>query len=109
MLKEAEKAPDFALPPLNDQTIHLSDFKGKKVVLYFYPKDDTPGCTQEACDFRDNMARLQSAGVEVLGISLDPLKAHEKFAQKFYTYDELMLYNEKNNQHLEKDEEGDEF
>lgn len=83
MLQKGDKAPEFTLPTLNDQTVSLKDFKGKKVVLYFYPKDNTPGCTLEACDFRDNMGRLKTAGVEVLGTSRDHLKSHQKFADKF--------------------------
>lgn len=83
MLKEGDKAPEFTLPTFNDQSITLSGLKGKKVVLYFYPKDNTPGCTLQACDFRDNMGRLKTAGVQVLGVSRDNLKSHQKFADKF--------------------------
>jgi peroxiredoxin Q/BCP len=61
----------------------LKDFAGKKVVLYFYPKDNTPGCTQEACDFRDNMARVQAAGAVVLGVSGDSIASHERFRDKY--------------------------
>ncbi len=84
MLKEGDKAPLFSAAALADgkeTTISLADLKGKKVVLYFYPKDNTPGCTVEACDFRDNLARLSSAGVQVLGVSRDSLRSHSKFAQ----------------------------
>jgi peroxiredoxin Q/BCP len=77
-------APAFKLPASDGQTISLSDFKGKQnVVLYFYPKADTPGCTKEACGFRDALADYDKANVAVLGISPDPVKAVEKFAKKF--------------------------
>ncbi len=83
MPKEAAKAPDFSLPDGSGKTVSLKDFKGKKVVLYFYPKDDTPGCTTEACDFRDNLARIRKTGAEVVGVSADSMKSHAKFAGKF--------------------------
>ena len=83
MLKVGDKAPLFELPD-QDGTVHkLSDYKGKQVFLYFYPKDDTPGCTVEACSVRDNLGRLESKGVKVFGISTDPVKSHKKFEQKF--------------------------
>lgn len=75
-------APDFSMPATGGQTIKLADLKGKPVVLYFYPKDDTSGCTQEACDFRDNIAQFNKVGVTVIGVSKDSLKSHEKFLQK---------------------------
>jgi peroxiredoxin Q/BCP len=74
-----KKAPDFELAATGDQTIKLSDLRGKTVVLYFYPKDSTPGCTKEGCDFRDNMSRLKRAGAVVLGVSRDSVASHEKF------------------------------
>lgn len=80
---EAQPAPDFALPATDGSTVRLSDLRGKKVVLYFYPKDDTPGCTKEACSFRDNLGVLQSMGVVVLGISPDSVASHQRFAQKY--------------------------
>jgi len=80
---EAQPAPDFALPATDGSTVRLSDLRGKKVVLYFYPKDDTPGCTKEACSFRDNLGVLQSMGVVVLGISPDSVTSHQRFAQKY--------------------------
>lgn len=83
MLKEGDKAPAFSLLSEMGEKVSLSDFKGKKVVLYFYPKDDTPGCTTEACDFRDNMARLSQADAMVLGVSKDNLSSHEKFKKKY--------------------------
>ncbi len=75
-------APDFSMPATGGQTIKLADLKGKPVVLYFYPKDDTSGCTQEACDFRDNITQFNKVGVTVIGVSKDSLKSHEKFLQK---------------------------
>ncbi|MCC6847061.1 MAG: peroxiredoxin [Deltaproteobacteria bacterium] len=78
-----QQAPDFALPDAAGNTIKLSDFRGKKaVVLYFYPKDDTPGCTKEACAFRDQYEDFKEAGAEVIGVSSDGGGAHEKFASK---------------------------
>ena len=76
-----KKAPDFSLQDQAGETHRLSDYLGKWVVLYFYPKDMTPGCTVEACSFRDNEARLKSAGAVVLGVSADSVKRHEKFAK----------------------------
>lgn len=77
-------APAFNLPAHPAGKIRLSQFKGEKnVILYFYPRDNTPGCTTEACDFRDNIARLQSADTVVLGVSTDSVASHEKFAAKF--------------------------
>ena len=80
---EAQPAPDFALPATDGSTVRLSELRGKKVVLYFYPKDDTPGCTKEACSFRDNLGVLQDMGVVVLGVSPDSVASHQKFAQKY--------------------------
>ena len=82
MAKEGNKAPAFTLPGDDGQKHKLSDYQGKKVVLYFYPKDSTPGCTTEACDFRDNMAKLKRKGVVVFGVSKDSLASHEKFRAK---------------------------
>ena len=81
-LKEGQKAPDFTAKDQNGDMISLSDFAGKKVVLYFYPKDDTPGCTAEACNFRDNYQGLTSQGIVVLGVSVDDEKSHQKFITK---------------------------
>jgi thioredoxin-dependent peroxiredoxin len=75
-------APDFTLPSNEGQPVHLADLHGKRVILYFYPKDDTPGCTVEACGFRDAWPELREAGVVVLGISRDTVKSHQKFAAK---------------------------
>ena len=82
-LKEGDKAPDFSLPATDGKTFSLKDLAGKKVVLYFYPKDMTPGCTKEACDFRDDHSALQKAGAVVLGVSADTVQSHEKFRQKY--------------------------
>ena len=83
MPEAGEPAPDFTLPSNEGGDVHLADLRGKRVVLYFYPKDDTPGCTVEACSFRDAWSRLQDDGVVVLGISRDSVKSHQKFANKY--------------------------
>jgi len=83
MLKVGEKAPDFSLPSTDGRTVSLRDLRGKKVILYFYPKDSTPGCTKEACDFRDNAGRLKRKGATVIGVSADSVKSHEKFSKKY--------------------------
>lgn len=77
------KAPNFEGKVQDGETLRLSDYRGKKVALYFYPKDDTPGCTAQACSLRDHMAELADAGIEVVGVSVDPVKSHQKFAQKY--------------------------
>jgi len=82
-LKEGVKAPDFTAADQEGNLISLNQFAGKKVVLYFYPKDDTPGCTAEACDFRDNYQGLVAKGIVVLGVSVDDEKSHQKFATKY--------------------------
>jgi peroxiredoxin Q/BCP len=83
MLKEGDVAPDFESRDAEGNTVKLSDLRGRKVVLYFYPKDDTPGCTKEACSFRDSFAEFGRRGIEVLGVSTDDEKSHRKFAEKF--------------------------
>ncbi|MCB2205689.1 thioredoxin-dependent thiol peroxidase [bacterium] len=90
MLETGKKAPAFSLPSTSGGTVALKDFAGKPVVLYFYPKDNTPGCTKEACDFRDNFARLSAAGAVVLGVSADSMKSHEKFRDKYELPFELL-------------------
>lgn len=81
-LKEGQQAPEFTGLDQDGKTVTLNQFEGKKVVLYFYPKDDTPGCTAEACDFRDNYQGLMAKGIVVLGVSTDDEKSHQKFATK---------------------------
>ncbi len=82
-----EKAPDFCLPGIdeegNEKEFCLKDFRGKKVVLYFYPKDDTPGCTKEACGFQENLNPIKALGVEVIGVSPDSISSHKKFKEKY--------------------------
>src|SRR5258706_12813997 len=82
-LKEGDKAPDFSVRDGEGQTVRLKDLRGKKVVLYFYPKDDTPGCTKEPCSFRDSFAKFKKRGIEVLGVSFDSEAKHKKFTQKY--------------------------
>lgn len=81
-LKEGDKAPDFEVNDQDGNPVKLSDYKGKKVVLFFYPKDNTPGCTAEACNLRDNYNEFQNSGYEILGISTDTEKSHQKFIEK---------------------------
>ena len=82
-LKIGDVAPEFSLPDAEGNTVRLSNLKGKRVVLYFYPRDNTPGCTKEACNFRDHYADYQANEIVVLGISTDDAKSHSKFATKF--------------------------
>jgi len=83
LLQAGAKAPDFSTTDQSGKKIILKDYRGKKVVLYFYPKDDTPGCTKEACAFRDHFAEFKKLGVEILGVSVDSEKSHKSFAEKF--------------------------
>jgi thioredoxin-dependent peroxiredoxin len=83
MLKEGDAAPDFTTRDAQGNQVSLADFRGQKVVLYFYPKDDTPGCTKEACSFRDADSELASKGIKVLGVSLDSEESHQQFASKY--------------------------
>ena len=83
LLQPGAKAPDFSTTDQSGKKITLKEYRGKKVVLYFYPKDDTPGCTKEACAFRDHFAEFKQLGVEVLGVSVDTEKSHKSFAEKF--------------------------
>ncbi len=83
MAAVGNKAPDFSLPSSDGTTISLKNFRGKKVVLYFYPKDDTSGCTKEACSFNDNLSSLKRHGAIVLGVSADPVTSHVKFSEKY--------------------------
>ena len=82
-LKEGDPAPDFTAPTNAGGTVTLSKLRGRSVILYFYPKDDTPGCTKEACAFRDVYADFEKKGAVVLGVSTDPVKAHDKFVEKY--------------------------
>lgn len=82
-LSEGQKAPDFSANDQNGKRVSLSDLHGKNVILYFYPKDDTPGCTAEACSFRDNYQSLLNNGFEVLGVSTDDEQSHQKFITKY--------------------------
>lgn len=82
-LQKGDKAPDFSAPDQQGNTVSLSQFMGKRAILYFYPKDMTPGCTVEACDLRDNHSALQSKGFKVIGVSADSVKSHGKFAEKY--------------------------
>ncbi len=82
MLKEGQSAPDFTLEAVTGEKVSLSDYKGRKVILYFYPKDNTPGCTTEACDFRDHKEAIDAKGAVVLGISKDSIKSHRRFIDK---------------------------
>ena len=82
-LKEGDRAPDFSAATNGGGRVALADFKGKNIVLYFYPRDDTPGCTKQACAFRDHFAEFRKKGAVVLGVSVDPVKAHDKFVAKY--------------------------
>jgi peroxiredoxin Q/BCP len=82
MVDAGSPAPDFTLPSDNAGDVTLSDYRGRKVVLYFYPKDDTKGCTTQACDLRDNLPRLDALDAVVLGVSPDPVKSHTRFREK---------------------------
>ncbi|GAC1440357.1 MAG: thioredoxin-dependent thiol peroxidase [Sediminibacterium sp.] len=83
VLKEGSKAPVFKALDQNGKAISLADYKGKKVILYFYPKDDTPTCTAQACNLRDNYSKLIKKGFQVIGVSTDDVKSHKKFEEKF--------------------------
>jgi peroxiredoxin Q/BCP len=84
MLQVGDKAPEFDLPVSGGkETLHLKDLLGKKVILYFYPKDDTPGCTKEACSFNDHLGSIKSSGAVVLGVSADSVESHGRFAEKY--------------------------
>lgn len=95
MLKEGDTAPDFSSKNQNGDEVKLSDFAGKRVVLYFYPKDDTPGCTKEACSFRDADDVYRAKSITVLGVSTDSEKAHQKFISKYQLPFDLLADTEK--------------
>jgi len=82
-LKPGDPAPDFTATTQDGRTVSLSDFKGSQVILYFYPRDDTPGCTKEACAFRDEFAAFRKKGAVILGVSIDSSKSHSKFIEKY--------------------------
>lgn len=94
-LKVGDKAPDFSLPDQNGRPVSLEDFKGKTVVLYFYPKDDTPGCTKEACEFRDHLPRFQNSDAIVFGVSFDDGPSHQRFIEKYNLNFDLLSDTEK--------------
>jgi peroxiredoxin Q/BCP len=95
ILKEGDIAPDFKAKDQNGNDVTLSQFRGKNVILYFYPKDDTPGCTAEACSFRDNYQSLVGQGFEVIGVSIDDEKSHKKFESKYNLPFTLIADNDK--------------
>src|SRR5881409_4421448 len=94
-LEVGRQAPDFTALTTTGQTIHLSDYRGKKVVLYFYPKDDTPGCTVESCGLRDQYQKIRELGAEVLGVSVDSVESHQKFTEKFHLPFQLLADTDK--------------
>ncbi len=94
-LTKGDKAPIFTGVDQDGQPVSLNDYAGKKLVLYFYPKDDTPGCTTEACNLRDNYDKLMNSGYDVLGVSTDPVKSHKKFVEKYTLPFRLLSDSEK--------------
>lgn len=96
MIEEGKKAPAFKLKDQNGKTISLNDFNGQNVVLYFYPKDDTSGCTKEACNFRDDLPKFGKLDAVILGVSPDSVESHEKFAAKYKLPFTLLSDEEKN-------------
>lgn len=95
MLKEGDVAPEFVSTDQDGKTVKLSDYHGKRIVLYFYPKDDTPGCTKEACSFRDADDVYRSKGIKVFGVSTDSEKSHKKFISKFQLPFDLLADTDK--------------
>jgi peroxiredoxin Q/BCP len=83
LLEVGDRAPEFKTTDQDGESVSLKDFRGRKIVLYFYPKDDTPGCTKEACSFRDDYSKFRKRKIEVLGVSVDDEKSHKKFAEKY--------------------------
>ncbi|HEY8559694.1 MAG TPA: thioredoxin-dependent thiol peroxidase [Pyrinomonadaceae bacterium] len=96
MLKEGDSAPDFSAKNQDGETIKLSDLRGKRVVLYFYPKDDTPGCTKEACSLRDSFDAFEEKGIKVFGVSNDDENSHRKFISKYSLPFDLLADTDKN-------------
>jgi peroxiredoxin Q/BCP len=94
-LKEGDPAPEFSAATNRGGRVALADFKGNHVILYFYPRDDTPGCTKEACAFRDHFAEFKNRGAVVLGVSTDSVKSHDKFVEKFHLPFTLMADDDK--------------
>ncbi|MGC8775549.1 MAG: thioredoxin-dependent thiol peroxidase [Chlorobaculum sp.] len=95
LLQAGQKAPEFTAKDQDGKEVSLRDYTGRKVVLYFYPKDDTPGCTKEACAFRDNLPNFEKVDAVVLGVSVDGQKAHRKFADKYELPFTLLVDDEK--------------
>ncbi len=95
MLKVGDKAPAFTMNNQNGKAVSLKDFKGKTVVLYFYPKDMTPGCTQESCDFNDSLAQFKKKGAVILGVSFDDEAKHKKFIEKYNLGFDLLVDEDK--------------
>jgi len=95
MLQEVKKAPDFKLKDQNEKEISLSDYKGKNVILYFYPKDNTSGCTAEACSFRDDFPKFKKVDAVILGVSPDSVESHKKFVKKYDLNFSLLADEEK--------------
>lgn len=93
-LNIGDKVPELSLPASSSKEVSLTDYKGKNIVLYFYPKDQTPGCTQEACDFRDNIQKFQDKDTVIIGVSKDSLKSHEAFVSKYMLPFELVSDSE---------------
>jgi peroxiredoxin Q/BCP len=100
MINIGDTAPNFSGYNQNNKSLNLSDFKGKKIALYFYPKDDTPGCTKEACSFRDNFIELSEKNIIVIGVSLDSIDSHKKFETKYNLPFYLISDTEKEIVHL---------
>ncbi|MCU1289468.1 MAG: thioredoxin-dependent thiol peroxidase [Acidobacteria bacterium] len=95
MLKEGDAAPDFTAKNQNGESVKLSDFRGNRVVLYFYPKDDTPGCTKQACSLRDSFETFEEKGIKIFGVSIDDEKSHQKFISKYALPFDLLADTEK--------------
>jgi peroxiredoxin Q/BCP len=95
MLNEGDKAPDFSAKNQNGENVKLSDFSGKRVVLYFYPKDDTPGCTKQACNLRDSFDAFEEKGIKIFGVSIDDENSHRKFISKYQLPFDLLTDTEK--------------
>ncbi|NTW64177.1 MAG: thioredoxin-dependent thiol peroxidase [Chlorobiaceae bacterium] len=95
LLQEGSVAPPIGTTDQHGKTVTLHEYKGKKVVLYFYPKDDTPGCTKEACAFRDNLPNFNNLDAEILGVSVDSVEKHKKFAEKYTLPFRLLVDDEK--------------